>query len=196
MTRMTTTGTAILALLIGSSGLQAQGSNLQAGSPAAPAQAAGAASQAAMDSRTFINEMAVAGMAEVTLGKMAAERAANSEVRSFGQMMVKDHSRANEELQKVASGLDVQPPAELDQKHKDVAARLAKLQGAEFDREFMNAMVDGHQDVVSKLRARADGSAAAGRTGEQALTQWAKATLPTVQQHLERARDLQGKTAK
>jgi putative membrane protein len=169
----------------------------------------------ASDARQFINEMAVAGMAEVKLGQMAADRAASSDVKAFGQMMVKDHSQANDELKQVASQLKVQPPAELDKKHQDLADRLSKLQGADFDREYTAAMVQGHEEVVAKLRARAGnrltsseaatsdrpaGAGAVGTTGtganEQALTQWAAKALPTVQQHLERAQDLQKKLAK
>jgi predicted outer membrane protein len=76
---------------------------------------------------------------------------------------------------------------------------LSKLQGAEFDREYVTAMVHGHEEVPTPAD-RPAGAAAVGTTGtpatEQAVTQWATKTLPTVQQHLERARDLQKKVAK
>ena len=145
-------------------------------------------------------------------------------------MMVKDHTAASNELKQVASELNVQLPTQLDQKHRDLVERLSKLQGAAFDRSYMDAMAQGHEDVVGKLAARtgnpaaskpttadrsdatvptgtADrGSSAAGNLkpvepqngarGEQALTQWAMKTLPTVQQHLQRARELQQKVAK
>jgi hypothetical protein len=162
--------------------------------------------------------MAVAGMAEVQLGKMAEERASSADVKAFGQMMVKDHSKAGDDLKQVASQLQVTPPSQLDQKHRDLADRLSKLQGAEFDREYMMAMVQGHEEVLNKVRMRAGdrltsnepasdrrpptagAPAAVGTTGnvpgEQALTQWAAKAVPTVQQHLERARDLQQKVGK
>ena len=100
--------------------------------------------------------MTIAGLAEVQLGKMATERAANADVKAFGQMMVKDHTQANNELKQLASQLKVQTPTELDQKHKELVDKLSKLQGSEFDREYMNAMVQGHQEVLGKLRARAE----------------------------------------
>ena len=124
----------------------------------------------------FINEMAVAGMAEVQLGKLATERAANADVKAFGHMIVTDHSKAGDELKQIASQLKVQPPTQLDPKHRDLAERLSKLQGAAFDREYMDAMVQGPQEVLGKLRAQSVGSHAAGAPGsgqgEQALTQW------------------------
>jgi putative membrane protein len=160
------------------------------------------------DAREFITQMTIAGMAEVQLGKMAEEHGANPDVKSFGQMMVKDHTQANKELAEVASQLKVQPPTQLDQKHRELADRLSKLQGSAFDREYMSAMVKGHEDVASQLRMRTgnrmtsatpatpDRSAEpVGTTGggEQALTQWAIKTLPAVQQHLERAREIEQK---
>ena len=111
--------------------------------------------------------MTIANLAEVQLGKMATEKASNSEVKAFGQMMVKDHTEANNDLKKIASQLSVQPPAQVDQKHKDLSDKLSKLSGAEFDREYINAMVMGHEEVLGKLRARA-GAGVSGAHGAAA----------------------------
>ena len=115
-------------------------------------QSQGAASS---EAREFINHMAIAGLAEVQLGEMAAKQASSPDVKAFGQMMVTDHSQANKELARVASQLNVQLPTDLDEKHNSLKTKLSNLQGAEFDREYMNAMVEGHQEVASQLRAHA-----------------------------------------
>jgi putative membrane protein len=175
----------------------------QSAAAAGGAQRPGEAGQAA-DSRTFINELTIAGMTEVQLGKMAMERAASPEVKAFGQLMVADHSKAGDELKQVASQLKIQPPAQLDQKHQDLADRLAKLSGAEFDREYMAAMVKGHEEVLSKVKAQAGPSrptdtavgTTGGAEGARALTAWAAKAQPVVEQHLQRARDIQQKVAK
>ena len=66
---------------------------------------AGEAERAVHDSdKDFVNNMLSDGMAEVELGKMARERAVNPEVKRFGQMMVDDHSKAGDELKKIAGG--------------------------------------------------------------------------------------------
>ncbi len=108
------------------------------------------------DVQGFINDMTIAGFTEVQLGKVATERAASADVKAFGRMMVKDHSQAGDELKTVAAQMEVQQPAQLDQKHKDLIDKLSRLQGAEFDREYINAMVQGHQEVLGKLRARVE----------------------------------------
>ena len=62
----------------------------------------------------FVHEAAIGGMAEVSLGKLAAEKATNPDVKQFGQRMVDDHSKANDELKTYASQKGVTLPADVD----------------------------------------------------------------------------------
>ncbi len=106
--------------------------------------------------RDFVGDLTITNMAEIELGRMAAERAANAEVKRFGQTMVDDHTAAGNKLKPIATEHSIPMPADLDDKHRDLRERLSKLQGAEFDREYMKAMVDGHEDVLAKLESRID----------------------------------------
>jgi putative membrane protein len=149
--------------------------------------------------RDFVEDMAIGGMAEVELGRMAMERGASPEVKRFGDMMVKDHSKAGDELKQVAMQHSIPMPAGLDQKHQDLKTTLSNLSGAEFDREYMKAMVGGHEDVVDRLQTRASEDRFGDDKGEvkpersdnpveRALNQWAAKALPTVRHHLEEAK--------
>jgi len=149
--------------------------------------------------RDFVEDMAIGGMAEVELGRMAMERGASPEVKRFGDMMVKDHSKAGNELKQVAMQHSIPMPAGLDQKHQDLKTTLSNLRGAEFDREYMKAMVDGHEDVVDRLQTRASEDRFGDDKGEVkpersdnpvegALNQWAAKALPTVRHHLDEAK--------
>jgi putative membrane protein len=158
--------------------------------------------------REFINTMAIAGMAEVQLGKIAAERGHDPDVKAFGQMMVTDHTKADEQLKQVASQAGVQLPTQLDEKHQELADRLMKLQGDAFDREYMKAMVEGHDDVHEQLLRQAGWTGRSTRndssvpsavgtsgstSGDSGVRQWAMKALPVVQQHLQRAREIREK---
>jgi putative membrane protein len=68
----------------------------------------------ASDDRKFIMEAAHGGMMEVQLGRMAADKATNADVKQFGQRMVDDHSRANSELMTLASQKGITLPASGD----------------------------------------------------------------------------------
>jgi putative membrane protein len=150
-----------------------------------------------LDSREFINRMGVAGLAEVELGKLASERAMDADVKAFAQMMVRDHSRGNDELSRIAKQLDIQVPTQLDPMHRELVDRLSKLKGAEFDREYMSAMIKGHEDVAGLLRSYTSATRPIGTSGrargEQALMEWAMKTMPIVERHLERAKQIQQK---
>jgi putative membrane protein len=82
----------------------------------------------------------------------------------------------------------------MDEKHRDLAQKLRGLQGVEFDREYVNAMVDGHQEVKGMLEERARGTNTNTNAGtdqlETAVNQWAAKTLPAVEKHLQRAEQL------
>ncbi len=127
----------------------------------------------------FMNDAAPGGMAEVELGKMAASKAQNAEVKAFGQKMVDDHSKAGEELKQLAAQKKVTLPPDVLPAHKQLMEKLSKLSGAEFDKEYVAAMVEAHEkDVaafenVSKTAADADVKA------------FATKTLPTLKMHLE-----------
>ncbi len=158
----------------------------------------------AADMNRFVEKMGQVGVAEVKLGELAAQRAANADVKQFGRRMVSDHQKANTELKQIASRMSVQLPTELDTKHQELYDRLSKLKGAAFDREYMKAMVDGHQEVAQELERHADSAAAkpgdrtVGTTGAAApadasIHAWASKTLPDVRQHLEQARKIEDK---
>jgi putative membrane protein len=160
---------------------------------------------ATADARHFAEQAAYAGNAEVKLGQLAAERAESPAVKEFAQMMVRDHSKAGGELKQAVAKHDVETPTGLDAEHQQLFDRLSRLRGADFDREYMKAMVDGHEKVKSMLadRTRSDRAAAnrnrptgtAGTSGDStpldmAVTQWASKSLPRVEQHLEKAKQV------
>jgi putative membrane protein len=108
--------------------------------PAAVGRAADTKSSTAKlssDDTNFIKEAAQGGLMEVQLGKLAQEKAADAKVKQFGKRMEQDHSKANDELKKIASDKGVQLSNDLDSKHKSNVDKLAKLSGADFDKRYM-----------------------------------------------------------
>jgi putative membrane protein len=149
------------------------------------------------DVERWVQDITMHNTAEIELGQIASERAANAQVKQYGQMMVKDHTAAGNELKQAVAG-KVQLQEQMDEKHRDLAQKLRGLQGIEFDREYINAMVDGHQEVKGMLEDRAreakntnTTTANAGTNElETAVNQWAAKTLPAVEKHLQRAEQL------
>jgi putative membrane protein len=131
--------------------------------------------------RTFVMKAAQGGMAEVELGKVAQERAANDAVKQFAQRMVTDHGKANEELKSVAGGKGVTLPTALDKQHQAHSEKLKRLKGPVFDREYMKHMVDDHKKTV------ADFEKASKNAKDADVRNFAAKTLPTLQEHLKMA---------
>jgi putative membrane protein len=160
---------------------------------------------ATADARHFAETAAYAGNAEVKLGQLARERAQSPQVKEFAQMMVRDHSRAGSELKQAVSRHDLATPSGLDAEHQRLFDRLGKLSGSEFDREYMKAMVDGHMKVKSLLQsrtkaepgstARATGTSGTATQLDMAVNQWASKSLPTVEQHLQKAMQIRDGSA-
>lgn len=147
----------------------------------------------------FVEDAASSGMTEVKLGELAQQKAQNAEVKQFAEMMVRDHTKGGEALKQIARQHSISVPSQPDDDHSELINRLSQHSGAEFDREYMDAMVESHEDMVDLLQTRASEDRFGDDKGtvrpegsdnpvEAALNQYASNTLPTARQHLEQAR--------
>jgi putative membrane protein len=139
----------------------------------------------ALSDTTFASKAAVGGMAEVALGKMAADKGASKEVKDFGNMMVMDHGKANDELKAIAQKKNITLPAGLDAEHQAKSDSLSKLSGAAFDKAYVAAMVEGHQKTLALMQSEASG----GKDAD--LKAFAAKTAPVVQHHLDEITKIQ-----
>jgi putative membrane protein len=143
---------------------------------AAPAFAALSSSD-----KTFATEAAQGGLAEVELGQLAVQKATSPQVKQFGQRMVTDHSRANQDLMQLAKSQNLDLPTQVDAKQKSEMDRLRGMSGTAFDAAYMQHMVQDHQKDVSDFQKQAQGGS------DPALKGFAQKYLPTLQQHLQMA---------
>jgi len=132
----------------------------------------------------FVMKASASGLAEVNLSTLALRRAANPTVREFAQHMVNDHMRANQQLLNLANKQQIAAAEKMDEKHTTLRDKLAKLEGAEFDREYMEAMVKDHEEAVKLFEKQS-------KEGQDAaLKAAAGELLPRLKKHLEIARNI------
>jgi putative membrane protein len=134
----------------------------------------------------FMKSAAHGGVAVVELGKLAGTNAQNAEVKSFGQMMVNDHSKANTELKSLAAKKNLTLPTDPGP-HASTIEDLKGLKGAEFDRVYVEAMVEDHETDVAAFQRQADNSS------DPDVKAFAAKTLPVLKTHLERIKGIQSK---
>ena len=135
--------------------------------------------------RSFIMEAANDSMAEIELGKVAQQNAASDEVKKFAQRMVDDHSTASKELEPIASKLGVTPPTAPQGKHAKMVQNLSKKTGAKFDKDYIDDMVKDHKKAVKLFEKQSQ------KAESEELRQFAAKQLPTLQDHLKMAQDIQ-----
>jgi len=137
--------------------------------------------KAAVPDAQFVTRAAQGNMAEVNLGKLAAEKSQNDDVKKFGQMMVDDHSKAEQDLEGVASKNSWTVPKDVSAQQKAEQQRLEKLSGAAFDRAYVQMMVKDHTTDVAEFK-----NEAASTSANPDLKDFATRTYPTLDNHLTR----------
>jgi putative membrane protein len=167
------------ALLASSMGALAQGAGPTAARDGSAAPQV--ASALSLSDRNFVQNAAQGGKAEVELGRMAQERAADSQVKAFGERMVVDHGKANAELLRLVSSKGLQLPAQPGHGHEMDAQELGKLSGIEFDMAYMKHMIDDHKEDVAAFEK------AAQSAQDAEVKAFAMRTLPTLRAHLLQA---------
>lgn len=133
--------------------------------------------------KTFIRDVIQGNLAEIQIGKLAQERGASDGVRSFGQMLVTDHTENNAKATQVAEALKVTRPTEPNAKQRVTFNRLARLSGTAFDRAFASDMVADHKEDIAKFEQEQ-------KSKDPTVASFAGETLPTLHKHLDAAQNL------
>ena len=143
-----------------------------------------ASSQLSNSDLQFMKKAAQSGLLEVQLGSLAADQAASEDVKKFGEEMVTDHSKANKELMQLASEKGVALSKELDAEHQAKVDRVSNLSGAEFDRMYMSEIVKEHEKDIEAFQRQSK------EAQDSDLKEWASKTLPTLQDHMQKASNI------
>lgn len=131
------------------------------------------------DDAQFATKAADGGMAEVALGKLALSKTTNPQIKDFAQMMVTDHSKANNELDSIAKAKNITLPVAVSAEHQKKMDDLSQKTGTDFDKAYVDAMVEGHKKTLTLMQDEA-------KNGKDVdLAAFASKTAVTVQTHLD-----------
>jgi len=132
----------------------------------------------------FLIKAAATDNAEIETSKLADRRSGSQQVKDFAAQAIKDHQKSSDRLAKVIKNRKVAIVSGLEKENRDEIDRLSKLQGAEFDREYLHWMVRTHTDAISVFENQIKN----GKDAE--IRSFADETLPTLREHLKRAEEL------
>jgi len=138
----------------------------------------------AADESTFLQDAIQGSVAEVQMGQLAQQNGSSKDVQAFGQVLVTDHSKSMDEASALAESMSVEVPTEPKAEAQKEYEKLQELKGAEFDKEFAEHMVMGHQKEIEKFEEQA-------QSGDDEVAQFAKQTLPVLNTHLDMAKKIE-----
>jgi putative membrane protein len=139
--------------------------------------------------RTFVMQAGQLGMMEVELGRLAVKRGSSAGVKQYGQEMVEEHTRANEELMQLAMQKKVELPTEMSTQNTALIDRLSGLSGRSFDTAYKQAMIDSHNQAIALFQAQSQ------QGQDPQLKAWAAQKLPNLQAHLEMVNEMLADTS-
>jgi putative membrane protein len=143
-----------------------------------------------IDDRQFARDAAIAGLSNVELAELAAEKASSEDVRQFGKRLLDDQTKTNDRLKQVANQQNILIPDALDSKHQSLIDKVAKLSGPEFDKAFLKQQLKEQEAEVR------DFSDEAQRGTDPNVKTFAAGALLNLQQQLEAAKNLNKSTKK
>lgn len=130
----------------------------------------------------FVMDAAQGGMLEVELGKLAARKGQSSRVKEFGEAMIKDHTKVNDELKAIAGKKAIALPGNLNAAKKQQYDSLANMSGEKFDMLYMNMMIASHEQTIGLFQTESN-------KGQDAdLKKWADSKIPALKHHLNMAK--------
>lgn len=132
----------------------------------------------------FAVDVASGGMFEVQLGKLAGQKAASQKVKDFGAMMVRDHTKVNDELKALAMKKNITLPPAPGEEHMEHIKKLTEKSGKEFDKDYIDLMVKDHEKDVEKFEKCSKDAKDAD------LQAFASKTLPVLREHLDSVKKL------
>jgi len=143
-----------------------------------------------MTDQQFIDMAAQTDMLEAHLGQMAANQAASQDVKDYAQMLVTDHTNDYQQLTEMAAKDNFTVPKGLDAEHNKMIAPFDKLNGKAFDQRYIHEMIEGHTKAIAIYTKESNDAQSSD------VKSYAAATLPTLNKHLDAAKDLEKKPGK
>jgi putative membrane protein len=134
--------------------------------------------------RNFAMKASMANFAEIDAGQLAATKATDAGIRSFGQQMVTEHTASKAELQNLANSLSLYAPDSLDAEHAALKTQLMALSGKAFDSVYIHSQVKDHNMAIDLYDDEGD------KGDNRPLRDYARSTLPHLRMHLSKADSL------
>lgn len=143
------------------------------------------------DQASFFVDIAEINLTEIESAKLAQEKATHPEVKKFAAMLVTEHAKASNELKMLADSKQITLPTSLTDKGKNEYDQLNKKTGHDFDKKFIDEVINGHEKAIKKLE-----DASTDNDNDQNAKTWASTQITALTKHLQEAKMIKEKLDK
>lgn len=158
----------------------------------AVALSAGMGSAFAATSNDFVDNAAAGGIAEIETSRLALEKSQSADIKAFANMMITDHSKANDELASIAKANDIEVP-DTTTLVKQAKEKILDMRDESFDAAYANNQVKAHEETIELFKKAANTVTDDKAKGATELKAFAQKMLPALEKHLTAAKELQAK---
>ncbi|WP_219097241.1 DUF4142 domain-containing protein [Pseudomonas sp. UMAB-40] len=144
----------------------------------------------AATSNDFVDNAAAGGIAEIETSRLALEKSSSADIKAFANMMITDHSKANDELAALAKKNDIEVPDETTLV-KQAKEKILDMRDESFDAAYADNQVKAHEDTIKLFEKQANTVTDDKVKGATELKGFAQKMLPALEKHLEMAKKLQ-----
>lgn len=137
---------------------------------------------------TFFITIAEIDLAEIEIAKLAELKTSNAVVKQYAQQLIKNHTQSNAELKTLADKRQLAIPTSITDEGKEKYVNLDKKTGLDFDKAFINAMIDDHKKAIKKME-----EASQDNDKDQTVKEWASNKIAGLTDHLQQAKMLKEK---
>lgn len=136
------------------------------------------------DDSEFLVDATEINLAEIEIGKLAQTKSTNTEIKKFGKMLVDEHTKLAAEVKAVADKRNFSLPASLTEEGQDEYDKLNEKTGVDFDKNFVDKMIDGHEKAIDKF------TKASENANDEEIKAWASKNVASLTAHLQHAKQL------
>ena len=156
----------------------------------AVALSAGMGSAFAATDNDFVDNAAAGGIAEIETSRLALEKSSSADIKAFANMMITDHSKANDELAALAQKNDIEVP-DTTTLVKQAKEKILEVRDESFDAAYANNQVKAHEETIELFKKQANTVTDDKVKGATELKAFAQKMLPALEKHLAEAKKLQ-----
>jgi putative membrane protein len=139
--------------------------------------------------RDFLKKAEDGNIKERNIARVVVDKSENKDVKDYAQMLVDDHTKDLRRVVDLMNQKGMSQPKNLPEVKHEALGKLDRLSGGAFDREFLNTMVEDHKKDITDFQKEVNAAQ------DEDVKYYAMHTLPVLQEHLQKAQELQQKVS-